>query len=299
MKNAIVTGGSGFFGINLVEMLLNKGYKLTVTARPGSGHNERLYGLGKGLTVIENDISDIRSLPVILGEKFKGNIPEYDTFFHLAWHGDRNDMSVQSGNISDTMNALETAAALKCRRFICSGSQAEYGVADGIISENLPPDPFSAYGAAKAAACHLTKVRAQQLGIDWIWARIFSLIGKYEPKGRMLPDLIDKLKRGEKAGLSSCEQYWDYLDAEDAAHAFILLGEKGRAGEIYNIANGDYRRLKEYTEEARQYFSKDTEIEYGEPPSPFVSLKPSVEKLKMDTGWSPVIEFERSLKWYI
>ncbi len=297
MKNIVITGGTGFFGINLVEALLEKGYFLTVTVRQGSEHNKRL-PVSERLTVIENDIEEIDRLPELLKNRFGNSLPDYDTFYHLAWRGGRNDMAAQLKNVHDSLKALETAAALGCGRFICSGSQAEYGVKQGIITEEETCCPVNAYGAAKASACLLTKVRAGQLGTGWIWGRIFSLIGKYEPYGRMLPDLIEKLKKGEEAALSSCEQYWDYLDAKDAAEAFILLGEKGREGEIYNIAAGARRKLREYVRETADYFNKDAAIVYGDDPKPFISLRPSVEKLEKDTGWSPRIEFKRSLKWY-
>lgn len=297
MKNVIITGGTGFFGINLVEELLEKGYYLTVTVRQGSEHNKRLPDSDR-LTVLENDIEEIERLPGLLKNRFGKSLPVYDTFYHLAWRGGRNDMAAQLKNVNASLKALESASALGCSRFICSGSQAEYGVKQGIITEEEPCFPVNAYGAAKASACFLTRVRAEQLGIGWIWGRIFSLIGKYEPFGRMLPDLIEKLKKGEEAGLSSCEQYWDYLDAKDAARAFILLGEKGRDGEIYNVAAGARQKLKEYVRQTADYFNKDAAIVYGDDPKPFISLRPSVEKLEKDTGWSPQIDFKRSLKWY-
>ena len=56
-----------------------------------------------------------------------------DVFFHLAWQGGRYDFAAQYGNIADTIGALEAAARLGCHRFICTGSQAEYG------RQSLPP----------------------------------------------------------------------------------------------------------------------------------------------------------------
>ncbi len=300
MRNVIVTGGAGFFGANLVGRMSEKGYVLTVVVRPGSEHNKRFEEYyGSGLTLIENDISEIDKLPEKLNEIYGKTLPQYDAFYHLAWSGGRNDTEAQLKNITDTLNALETAAYLGCKRFICSGSQAEYGMTgDEIITEDTDLNPVSAYGAAKIAACFMTRVRAKELSVDWIWGRIFSLIGRYEPGGRMLPDLIESLKKGEQAKLSSCDQFWDYLDAKDAADAFIALGEKGVSGEIYNVANGDYHRLKQFTETVKGRFSPEADIVYGEAPDPYISLKPSIEKIKRDTGWRPETSFEESLGKY-
>ncbi len=294
-----MTGAAGFFGIHATEAFLRHGCEVVAVARPGSLHNERLYSLHSPLlSVVECDMAEIGRLPALLTEN---GIPVdgYDTFCHLAWAGGRNDVPAQVRNIDHSLQALRSAGELHCRLFIGAGSQAEYGeTGDKVITEETETKPFSAYGAAKVSACSLTRVLASQLSVEWIWCRIFSLIGRFEPCGRMLPDLVKKLKDGEAVQLSSCEQYWDYLDADDAAEALISLMEKGTSGEIYNIANGGYRPLKEYTEKAKEIFAPDTVLHYGAPPTPFVSLKPSVKKLRDDTGFVPRISFEESLGTY-
>ena len=235
------------------------------------------------------------------------------------WGGERNDES-QYKNVDYTLSALNAAAKLGCDSFICTGSQAEYGAVpyDEVIFEDRACNPFSAYGKAKVKACERSRELADKLGIKWIWGRIFSLIGKYEPSGRMLPDLYHTLKAGKDMHLSSCRQNWDYLDVHDAADAIIALMEKGHGGEIYNIANGDYKPLKEFTDELRDILvkmpceiSKNNDgkiaglidghvgnIIYGEDPDPFVSLQPSVEKLKRDTGFTPRHDFSFSIRSY-
>ncbi|MCR5250603.1 MAG: NAD-dependent epimerase/dehydratase family protein [Lachnospiraceae bacterium] len=294
-KRAIVTGAAGFAGIHLIKHLLEHGYTVLAVLRPESEHNERICELQKtypedrlrGLAVDRSDAPLLRSVG------FRGE--GYDLFFDLAWGGGRNDLSAQRGNITHMLDAVEAAAFLGCRRFIGIGSQAEYGVQKDIITEESDTEPFSAYGAAKLAACHLSRISAKQAGMEWIWGRIFSLTGEYEPSGRMLPDLVDLLMRGETPELSSCRQNWDYLDASDAAEAMIALGERGKSGEIYNIANGAYRKLREFTEEAKSIVAPEAEIRYGADPEPFVSLAPSVDKIMNDTGWKPQTAFAETV----
>ena len=290
MKKAVVTGAAGFAGCNLTEHLIEHGYEVYAVIRGNSAHNDRLKESEK-LHFVTLDMTEISELPDRIGEKC-------DIFFHLIWTGSRDDFAAQYANVEVSLAALRAAAALGCKRFIGTGSQAEYGVTDELITEKMLPMPFSSYGSAKVAACYLTKNLAQQLQIDWIWGRIFSLIGKYEPAGRMLPDLAAKLRSGEQISLSSCRQNWDYLDAGDAAEALIALAEYGRTGEIYNIASGDYHPLRVFTEKLRQLYNVETEIDYGEDPIPFVSLQPSTEKIHADTGWKPNTEFVNSVSLY-
>ncbi len=217
-------------------------------------------------------------------------------FFHLAWTGGRDDFDVQYRNVDIAVGAAEAAAALGCRRILFTGSQAEYGLQEKVTDEDTVPKPFSAYGAAKTAALYLTKRKAEQLDLEWIWGRIFSLYGRYEPPGTMLQYLLRSLKEGQEPVLSSCTQTWDYLDASDAARALRLLMERGRSGEIYNIASGDMRPLREFVEAVRRRAGAEVPVRYGsEEKGPLVSLRPSVEKLRRDTLWEPSVPFPEGL----
>ena len=289
MKKVIVTGAAGFFGFNLAKALLNRGYYVYAVARHGSAHNDRLEGM-QNLRPIIADMSQYDSL----GKQIK---EPCDYFFHLAWRSDeRDNFSVQCQSMEAACRALSAAKKIGCRRFICTGSQAEYGPQDGLSAENTLPTPATAYGATKLAACYLTKNQAEQLGLEWIWARIFSLYGPYEPRGRMLPDLAAALLRGESFRLTAATQYWDYLYAFDAAEALIALAEHGQSGEIYNVANGDYRPLKEFTEEVREIIAPSVPIIYGADSRQAISLCPSVAKIQRDTGWRAKTDFADGIR---
>lgn len=295
-KSAVVTGAAGFAGIHLTEHLLEKDYRVLAVLRPASEHNARIDALFARFPegrlkklVLDRDKE-------ALSESLAGEGESYVFFFDLAWGGGREDTGAQLANLLRTQDAVAAAKKLGCRRFIGIGSQAEYGLKTEPVTEKSLTEPFSAYGAAKLAACHLSRIAAAQAGLEWIWGRIFSLTGRYEAAGRMLPDLVRKMEKGETAQLSSCEQYWDYLDAGDCAEALIALSERGRSGEIYNIAHGGYRPLKEYVEELRRELMLPGGIVYGGKAEPFVNLMPVVSKLKADTGWEPRVSFTESVR---
>ena len=257
--------------------------------RPDSPHNVRFIS-PKRLTIVPVDLSDYVRLDEMIGTPC-------DVFFHLAWQGGRYEFAEQYGNIADTISALEAAARLGCKRFICTGSQAEYGRQTALITEEMSPHPVCAYGAAKLAACVLSQRRAEDLGVAWIWGRVFSLYGKYEQEGRMLPALVKSLRSEQPFALSSSgAQNWDYLYAADAADALLALAKRGRAGEIYNIAHGGYRPLRDYIEEARAVIAPQCDVTYGAADADVVSLQPSVEKIRRDTGWRPMMDFVDGLR---
>lgn len=287
-KSVIVTGAAGFTGYSTTLALAEHGYRVYAIVRPGSRHNSLLKSI-ENVRMIELDMGDILTLP----EKVDSTP---DAMIHLVWHAKRYELDTQFVNIKWTLDALDAAAEMGCKRFICAGSQAEYGAAKEVQREDTAPNPFCAYGAAKVSACFLSRYRAKERGIAWIWGRIFSLYGTNEPGSRMLPGLVKSLKNNEPAALSSCRQNWDYLHVRDAAEAFVALVEKGRGGEIYNIANGAYRPLRDYVEEARSLLHSQSIVHYGEDPVPFVSLQPSIEKIVRDTGWKPKISFAEGIE---
>ncbi|WP_074889535.1 NAD-dependent epimerase/dehydratase family protein [Butyrivibrio proteoclasticus] len=302
MRTAIVTGAFGFAGANLVEQLLESNYVVYAIGREGSLHNDRFQS-AQNLKTRFIDMEDYDKIPNLIDEE---DIKDKEViFFHLSWGGGRDDFDSQVKNIDGSLKAMDSAISFADKGnkvvFVGIGSQAEYGVKDDSkeLDENALLEPFSAYGAAKAAAFHLIKNKAKKAEIHFVWGRIFSLIGKYEPEGRMLPDLVRKLKRGEEVYLSSCRQYWDYLDAKDAAKAIMLLGEKGRDGEVYNIASGNYKELKVFVKEAAKYIGADEKLlHFGKDPEPYVSFKPMVKKLMEDTGWKVESSFFDSIDCY-
>lgn len=289
---AIVTGAAGFAGYSLTVALLEAGYEVFAILKPDSEHNQRLMNMGDALHLIECDCGDFERIPDMITDPC-------DCFYHLAWFGDREDFTIQTYNIECTLKALESAVKCKCKRFVGIGSQAEYGVCEKELREDSATNPITAYGAAKLSAMYLTKNRASQLKIEWVWGRIFSLYGDYEPKGRMLPDLVDRLVNNEDMHLSSCEQKWDYLYVKDAAKAILAIGEKGHANEVYNIANGRGKELKEYVLQVKKELNSTANIIFGERAKPFISLLPNVEKIKNDTGWVPMVSFESGIKSYL
>ncbi len=290
-KIAVVSGAAGFAGYHVTEKLIEHGYFVYSLVREGSSHNERLAHFKEDeISLIYADMKEMNTLSEKITKKC-------DIFFHLAWAGGRNNYDEQVANIEPTIQAVEQASKLGCKRIVCIGSQAEYGAVESdVIKEDRIPNPHCSYGSAKVAACYLSRNRATQLGVEWIWGRIFSLYGKYEPGNRMLPFLVNELKMGHEVKLSSGKQNWDYLYASDAAEAIIALGEKAVSGEIYNIADGRYKALRDFVEEVEDKFNYGGKVIYGEDPSPFVSLKPSVEKIQKDTGWKPMVSFEEGLE---
>lgn len=250
----VITGATGFLGQALCRELTENGHEVTAVIRPESVKK------ADGLTV-----NKVITLPLDELEKLKG---EYDVFFHLAWNGsggaDRNDYLMQMENLRYMEKALRAANRCGCGKFIGAGSQAEYGVVHGKAEEaKTVPEPFMMYGAAKLACLHMGRVLAEQLGIVFIWPRIYSVYGPRENDPTLLGYVSRTLKEGNIPELSPCKNMWDFIYITDFTRAMRMLAEHPEAEGIYHVASGDARRLREFVEMERDIIKPGAGLEFG------------------------------------
>lgn len=292
----IITGATSLIGVALCEECLSAGYEVSVVVRPNSKNLRELEPalLGR-LSVVELDLCDMHRLPELL----KG---PYDAFFHLAWLGTdragRFDWQTQAQNITLTVRAVEAAAAVGCRRFVGAGSQAEYGPQSGLLSPDTLPAPTDAYGAAKLAALHLSRVRAKELSVEHLWARIFSVYGPHDNKDTLITALVHGLMKNEPPELTPCEQLWDYLYVSDAAVALRLIAEKGRAGAVYCLGSGQVQKLSEYVREIVAATAPNVTPRFGAKTysaNQVMHLQADITALTRDTGFLPAVPFSQGI----
>lgn len=294
--SVIITGGTSFIGVHLIQEYLNHDWNVIAIVRPNSKNLSRL-PKDKRLEIIEEDIKNLKDILPILKDK------EINVFYHLAWEGVRapfrDDESLQYENYQCAINAMRIAKELGCKTFIGAGSQAEYGKCIGEIDENYITKPLTQYGKYKLKAYEELSRLAQVLDIRFIWTRIFSVYGIYDYNGTLVMTVLDKMKKNEEIPLTQCIQQWDYIYVEDAARAMYLLAQKSHTFGIYNIASGKSRELKEFVLEMKQLTNSISELKFGELPyneEGIVSFKPIVNKLESDLEWKCEFEFKDGIE---
>lgn len=283
MKKVVITGAAGFLGSYLTQQMAREEIQVYAIVRSMEKARKR-FSENPYLHIIEIDMKDISQLVNLIPKPI-------DVFYHLAWSGERNAFEEQTNNIHYAIEALEVAAKLGCKKFICTGSQAEYGIYQTKTDETTLPNPNTAYGAAKLAACYLTKFRADQLGVAWIWARVFSVYGKNDNPKALIPYLIQTLQAGISPKVSAGLQKWDFLHGNDAADALIALGKTDNVQGIYHIASGDSKPLRYFIELVRERIDPKQAIQYDAVATAGVELFTSIDKIKKATGWMPKLKF--------
>ena len=296
MERVIVTGATSMIGEALIEECLKHGISVCAVIRKDTARKDRL-PQDPHLELVECSLEELAALP----EKVTGS---FDTFYHIAWGytgAARNKSTrLQSKNIDYTLDAVEAAAKLGCKRFIGAGSQAEYGPLDReMIGPDAPEHPTTPYGVSKLAAGKLSKLLCKELGIEWIWPRIFSVYGIYDKESTMVMTAIHQFLAEEETAFTPGEQEWDYLYSKDAGRAFYLIGEKGRDGSIYCVGSGKARRLYEYIYQIRDVANPKATPGIGKKSygvQPVMHLCADISSLKNDTGFEPAYEFSSGIR---
>ena len=291
---AIVTGGTGFLGGALVAKILASEGTVAMVVRRGS-HVPSTLRTHPRVTIVEGDLDDVPSWSVPL-EGFCA-----DVFFHLAWKGVGNSFRndpVQISNISFTLDTIRLASNLGCRRWVATGSQAEYGPLNRRISESDLLEPTTLYGASKAATSVLVGPLGRQLEIETVWTRVFSTYGPGDRAGWMLVDIVRQLFERSRPALTPGEQLWDYLYVDDAVEGLIALGATANLSGIFNLGSGRSQTIRSIVEMARDLVDPQLSLGFGEVayrPDQVMHLEADISKLTSFTGWKPSISMEVGL----
>lgn len=282
----IVTGATGFIGFALCSELLKRGEEVIAVVRPHSSRREKLSTLSGKLTIYELELKDIEKLDCEYRVKA-------DVFFHLAWNGsagsEREVFEIQYKNIDYTIQAIKTAQKCGCRRIIGAGSQAEYGVyKEKAVEDRVPANPFMMYGAAKLATYNMGSLYAKQIGMEFIWPRIYSVYGVGENPGTLVNYCLDCLKKGEPPQVSNCENTWNFIYISDCVEMLILLSksEDAKSG-VYHIASGDTGKLKDFVNEMCEIKGTGIKPVFGakqSDPDRTFFLNPDISKIKAIGG---------------
>jgi len=154
------------------------------------------------------------------------------------------------------------------------------------------------YGAAKLASYHMGKVLAEQLGILFVWPRIYSVYGVGENEGTLVSYVIKTLKEGGVPELSSCENMWDFMYITDCVKALKRLGEKDEFNGIYNVSLGNPKLLKEFVKEIRDIVFQEGKLDFGVKQADLSKtfwLEPDIDKLNR-TGFQPEVTFKNGIR---
>ena len=289
---AVVTGGAGFIGSHMVDVLVERGYAVRVIDNMVGGRPENLAHHKEGVTL---EARDIRSYapedPLFKGAKY---------VIHFAGIGDivpsiERPMEYMSANVQGTVHMLECARAAKVEKFVYASSSSCYGLADVPTREDHRIDPQYPYALSKyqgeQAAFHWHQV--YKLPVNAI--RIFNAYGTRSRTSGAYGAVFGVFLRQKLANkpftvVGDGSQKRDFLYVTDVARAFLAAAETPRTGEFWNLGAGkpqSVNRLVELLGGDKVHIPKRP----GEPECTWADIS----KIQKDLGWRPEVSFEEGV----
>ena len=315
MKKIIVTGGLGFIGSNLIDILIKKKFfviNLDKITYSSNFYNTKNFKNLKNYKFIKCDISNKKILNIL--NKYKPSC-----IFNLAaeTHVDRsidNPDNFIKSNIVGVYNLLECFKNFSKRnksKLVHISTDEVYGdVLNGRSSEIYQYKPSSPYAASKAASDHLVSSYVRTYKINAVITNCSNNYGPNQHPEKLIPKLIYNILKNKTLpiygkGLNSRE--WIYV--KDHCEALIKVYQKGKAGNFYNIGSNKNLSNLEVTKkllkiaENRINIGKNVKINFvKDRPGHDVRYALNSNKIKKELNWKPKINFSEGIKmtfdWY-
>ena len=291
-KKAVVTGGAGFIGSNLVHALVEAGWETHIIDRDPA---LRRSTLPVEAAVHEVDIRSTELIqPIMAGA---------DVVFHTAavprvQYSVEHPVETTDENVTGTVSVLAAAARAKVRRVVYSASGSAYGEQKTLpLSEDLPVNPVNPYGLQKYVGELFAKLWAETYGIETVSLRYFNVYGPGLDPGGPYALAVGKFLMARKDkqpmtifGDGSITR--DYTHVRDIVRANMLAAESPNVGkgEVINVGAGRNMSIKSLAEMV------GGEIIYAAPRVEAHDSQADNRKAKELLGWEPTVMLEDGIK---
>lgn len=292
---AVVTGGAGFIGSHMVDLLLERGYRVRVIDNLVGGRLQNL-AQHKGSVDLVVDERDVRAFAPD-DALFKGAT----RVFHFAGIGDivpsiERPSEYMSVNVQGTVQMLECARAAGAHKFVYAASSSCYGLADVPTREDHPIAPQYPYA--------LSKYQGEQATLHWHRVyklpansiRIFNAYGTRSRTSGAYGAVFGVFLRQKLAGkpytvVGDGSQRRDFLYVTDVAKAFFAASETSLTGRIWNLGAGNpqpVNRLVELLGGEKVHIPKRP----GEPDCTWADIG----RITRELDWRPQVPFEDGVR---
>ena len=298
----LITGGMGFVGSNLIDLLLQEKHKIIVLTKSYS-KKKNISHIRDKIKVEKVDITNHRKLSNII-EQYK---PEM--IIHLAGETSHsksfeNPLKDIDSNAKSTLFLLEKIREmqLKCR-FILGSTFIVIGKPKKLpVNENSPCNPTTIYGANRLAGEQYCKIYHEVYGIDTISFRITNSFGPREQivaKKNAINFLIHQAYRGEKITIFNEGKFFrDLIYISDVVSAIKIIMKKGKSGNLYWISSNK----KTWFYKLGNMLEKLTNAKIKFVETPRYTKKVDVGNFVVDNsklrslGWKPKISIEEGIE---
>ena len=308
MKKAFVTGITGFAGSFLAEHLVSKGFEVSGTYLSDTSINN-ISSIKDSITLYKVDLAKKEDVSSAIAKAS----PEY--LFHLAalaatGESFNNPGEVMINNIMAQLNVLNSLIEhnlITCRTLIVSSAEVYGSVAKENLptSEDAPLRPMNPYSVSKITQDFMGLQYFLSHGLPVVRVRPFNHIGPRQGPSFVVASFAKKIAEIEKGinppvlTVGNLDTSRDFTDVRDMAQAYLLLIEKGIAGEVYNVGSGTSYKISDILKKLLSYSNKEIKVET----EGSLVRKTDTKESRCDnkkfvdlTGWTTTIPIDKSLK---
>ena len=315
-KNIIVTGGLGFIGSNLIDLLISKKYSvinLDKVSYSSNFYNLKEHKNNTKYKFIKCDLNSKKILNILL--KYKPIC-----IFNLAaeTHVDRSidgPKNFINSNVLGTFNLLEAFKTFSSKhnsKLVHISTDEVYGdILKGRSDENYSYKPSSPYAASKAASDHLVYSYIRTYKIPAIISNCSNNYGPKQHPEKLIPKLIYNIINNKELPIyGKGKNSREWLHVKDHCMALFKVFEKGKIGEFYNIGSNknlnNIQITKALIKIAKNFITigHNVKIKYiADRPGHDQRYALNSNKIKKKLKWKPQIKFDNGLKetflWYL
>lgn len=308
-KKILITGASGFAGSHLVEYLIDNNKKNIFGTYYSDKGIENLEKSKDKINLVKVDLTDENQTNDLIG-KIKP-----DEIYHLAAFASAagsfaSPKKTVINNISSQINLFESVKNnnLNDTKILIISSAEVYGDVDPNdlpIDENTKFNPTNPYAVSKLTQDFLGRQYFMADKLKVVIARPFNHIGKRQSPDFVVSAFAKKIAEIEKGTrepvlpVGNLEAKRDFTDVKDMVRAYVLLMEKGKEGDAYNIGSGVSYKISDILDRLLSYSKVKVTISQDKSlfrPIDNPNLVCDFSKLKILTGWEPKIKIEETLK---
>jgi dTDP-glucose 4,6-dehydratase len=310
----LITGGAGFIGSNFIRFLVRERPVIGVVNLDKltyAGNLENLEGLeelaGTNYRFVRGDIAD----PKIMEEIWTANSIDTVINFAAESHVDRSIESAEDfirTNVTGTLTLLEAARKRGVKRFLQISTDEVYGSLGptGKFVETTPLSPRSPYSASKAGADLLSLAFFETYKLPVLITRCSNNYGPYQFREKLIPLMISNALEDKSLPVyGDGLQVRDWIHVEDHCRALLLVLEKGKPGEVYNVGGGNEWTNIEIVKLILETLGKpDSLIKYvADRPGHDRRYAIDFTRIERELGWRPWVNFAQGIKdtinWYV
>jgi len=289
---AVVTGGAGFIGSHLVDLLLDEGYKVTVIDNLSTGRIENLKEVLGEIALIEADLS-------IPEEQWLRACKEADYVYHLASLADivpsiEDPNSYFTSNVISTLNILNAVDKKGLKKLVYAASSSCYGFAERVpTTEEAKCDPQYPYALTKYIGEQLVMHWGKVYGLPVVSNRFFNVYGTRSRTSGTYGAvfgvfLAQKLADKPMTIVGDGNQRRDFTYVTDVCEGLYLSAISKIKGEVLNIGSGNPSSINELVAELKPKSVVHIPKRPGEPDITHADIT----KARKLIGYSPKVSFK-------